>query len=48
MSDALTMTLTSKDTVGLQFDALYRSSAGDVYAYGASLLRDRSAAEAAS
>src|ERR1700730_16913797 len=28
-----------------QFEALYRSSAADVYAYVASLLRDRSAAE---
>jgi len=28
-----------------RFDELYRSSAGDVYAYVASLLRDRSAAE---
>jgi RNA polymerase sigma-70 factor (ECF subfamily) len=29
----------------MQFDALYRSSASDVYAYVASLVRDRSAAE---
>src|SRR5450755_1862036 len=28
-----------------QFEALYRSSAADVYAYVASLLRDRNAAE---
>jgi RNA polymerase sigma factor (sigma-70 family) len=32
-------------SVGDQFDALYRSCAADVYAYVASLLRDQSAAE---
>jgi RNA polymerase sigma factor (sigma-70 family) len=45
MSDALTMALPSKDTATLRFDALYRSSAGDVYAYVAALMRDRTAAE---
>jgi RNA polymerase sigma-70 factor, ECF subfamily len=33
------------DTPGDWFEALYRASAGDVYAYAASLLRDRAAAE---
>jgi RNA polymerase sigma-70 factor, ECF subfamily len=33
------------ERVGGEFEALYRSSAGEVYAYVASLLRDRSAAE---
>jgi RNA polymerase sigma-70 factor (ECF subfamily) len=32
-------------TAALDFEALYRSSRDDVYAYAASLLRDRSAAE---
>jgi RNA polymerase sigma factor (sigma-70 family) len=33
------------ERVGGEFEALYRSSAGEVYAYVASLLRDRAAAE---
>jgi RNA polymerase sigma-70 factor (ECF subfamily) len=45
MSDVLTMAVAPSDTAGLQFDALYRSSAADVYAYVASLVRDRTAAE---
>jgi RNA polymerase sigma-70 factor, ECF subfamily len=45
MSDGLTMALAPPDTAVLRFDALYRSSAADVYAYVASLLRDRAAAE---
>jgi RNA polymerase sigma-70 factor, ECF subfamily len=45
MSDGLTMALAPPDTAALRFDALYRSSAADVYAYVASLLRDRAAAE---
>jgi RNA polymerase sigma-70 factor (ECF subfamily) len=45
VADTLTMAVSPPDTVGLQFDALYRSSASDVYAYVASLVRDRSAAE---
>jgi RNA polymerase sigma-70 factor (ECF subfamily) len=39
------MAVSPPDTADLQFDALYRSSASDVYAYVASLVRDRSAAE---
>lgn len=35
----------TKDTSKERFDALYRSSARDVYAYVASLLRDHAAAE---
>lgn len=46
MSDTSVMAIaTPKDTSKLQFDALYRQSAPDVYAYVASLLRDRAAAE---
>jgi DNA-directed RNA polymerase specialized sigma24 family protein len=36
---------TSGADAGEQFEQLYRSSAADVYAYVASLLRDRAAAE---
>ena len=36
---------TREDTAGAAFEALYRSSRDDVYAYVATLLRDRSAAE---
>lgn len=36
---------TSEDTARAAFEALYRSSRDDVYAYVATLLRDRSAAE---
>ncbi len=45
MSDALTMALPFKDTIGVRFDALYRECASDVYAYVASLVRDRATAE---
>lgn len=45
MGDALTVALVGKETAGSRFEALYRSCAQDVYAYVASLLRDRSAAE---
>jgi RNA polymerase sigma factor (sigma-70 family) len=45
MSDGLTMALAPPDTAELRFDALYRSSAADVYAYVASLVRDRATAE---
>ena len=40
-----TMVAENRPDAGEQFAALYRSSAGDVYAYVASLLRDRAAAE---
>ncbi len=39
------MTLPASSSTTAGFDALYRSSAADVYAYVASLLRDRAAAE---
>jgi RNA polymerase sigma-70 factor (ECF subfamily) len=45
MSETLAMALPTRNTTSLAFDALYRSSASDVYAYVYSLLRDRSAAE---
>lgn len=45
MSTSAIAVATPKDTPKLQFDALYRNSAPDVYAYVASLLRDRAAAE---
>jgi len=45
MSHTLTMAMDVPDTAGLRFEALYRASAADVYAYVASLLRDRAAAE---
>lgn len=45
VTDTLTMAIAARETAGLQFEALYRSSAADVYAYVASLVRDRSAAE---
>jgi RNA polymerase sigma factor (sigma-70 family) len=35
----------AKDAAGIEFDSLYRSSRDDVYAYVATLLRDRSLAE---
>ena len=40
-----TMVAENRPDAGEQFAALYRSSAGDIYAYVASLLRDRTAAE---
>ena len=39
------MALETTDTARSRFEKLYRSSRDDVYAYAASLLRDRSAAE---
>lgn len=46
MSDTLTVALPRpKARTGIDFDALYRSSRDDVYAYVATLLRDRGAAE---
>lgn len=45
MSETLTMALPAQQDAGPAFDALYRSTAGDVYAYVASLVHDRSAAE---
>jgi RNA polymerase sigma-70 factor (ECF subfamily) len=45
MSNGLTMALAPPDSKAMRFDALYRSSAADVYAYVASLLRDGAAAE---
>ncbi len=41
----LTLTGRPEQSTNEQFDALYRSCAGDLYSYVASLLRDRSAAE---
>ena len=40
-----TMVAENRPDAGEQFAALYRSSAGDIYAYVASLLRDRTAAD---
>jgi RNA polymerase sigma factor (sigma-70 family) len=45
VSSVVATVATSKDTSKLQFDALYRKSAADVFAYVASLLRDQAAAE---
>lgn len=45
VSSVVAAVATSKDTSKLRFDALYRQSAADVYAYVASLLRDQTAAE---
>lgn len=45
MSDALIMALPRPNTAEGAFDALYRETASDVYAYVLSLLRDRGAAE---
>jgi RNA polymerase sigma factor (sigma-70 family) len=45
MSDTVALALPTPDVASLQFDALYRSSASDVFAYVASLLHDRAAAE---
>lgn len=45
VSSVVATVATPKDTSTLRFDALYRESAPDVYAYVASLLRDRAAAE---
>jgi RNA polymerase sigma-70 factor, ECF subfamily len=48
MHQAATMTLDEPRTAAVgSFDTLYRTCAGDVYAYVASVLRDRSAAEEA-
>lgn len=46
VNDALVMPLSAaEDVARIDFEALYRSSREDVYAYVATLLRDRSAAE---
>jgi RNA polymerase sigma factor (sigma-70 family) len=45
MGDTLTMALPHENTGVKAFDALYRSSAADLYAYVATLLGDRAAAE---
>jgi RNA polymerase sigma factor (sigma-70 family) len=45
VTSVLTAPLTARPPVTLDFDALYRSARDDVYAYVATLLRDRSAAE---
>ena len=45
MGDTLTMALPKENTAVKTFDALYRSSAVDLYAYVATLLGDRGAAE---
>jgi RNA polymerase sigma-70 factor (ECF subfamily) len=46
MADTLTVAVSRPDArPGIDFEALYRSSRDDVYAYVAGLLRDRSAAE---
>ncbi len=46
MTSTLTIPRTqSRSTPALDFEALYRSSRDDVYAYVATILRDRSAAE---
>jgi RNA polymerase sigma-70 factor (ECF subfamily) len=45
MSETLTMALPQGDTSRAAFDALYRSAAGDVYAYVRSIVRDTGAAE---
>jgi len=45
MSDTLTMALPHRNTAQVAFDALYRQSASDVFAYVMTLLRDRSASE---
>src|SRR2546423_13094625 len=46
VTDTLTVSLpTRSDRAGFDFEALYRSSRDDLYAYVAALLRDRSAAE---
>src|SRR2546425_5781067 len=45
MGNTVALALPTPDVASLQFDALYRSSASDVFAYVASLLHDRAAAE---
>lgn len=46
VNGTLTVPLRARDTTGrLDFDALYRSSRDDVYAYVATMLGDRAAAE---
>jgi len=45
MSETLTMAFAPPQSAALEFDALYRSCADDVYAYVLSLLRERAAAE---
>jgi RNA polymerase sigma factor (sigma-70 family) len=45
MSDTLTMALPAQQEASVAFDALYRSTAADVFSYVVSLVHDRSAAE---
>jgi RNA polymerase sigma-70 factor, ECF subfamily len=45
MSDTVALALPTPHAASLAFDELYRSSATDVFAYAASILRDRAAAE---
>lgn len=46
VNQTLTVPLTARPTTGrIDFDALYRSSRDDIYAYVATMLRDRAAAE---
>jgi RNA polymerase sigma-70 factor (ECF subfamily) len=45
MSETLTMAFAPPKSAALEFEALYRSCADDLYAYVLSLLRDRAAAE---
>ncbi|WP_372789412.1 RNA polymerase sigma factor [Paraconexibacter sp.] len=45
MSDTLTMALPQRNTAQVPFDALYRQTVSDVFAYVFSVLRDRGAAE---
>jgi RNA polymerase sigma-70 factor, ECF subfamily len=45
MTETLTMALAPSTPAPLEFEALYRSSADDVFAYVLTLLRDRAAAE---
>jgi RNA polymerase sigma-70 factor (ECF subfamily) len=45
VTSTLTAPLPSRTSTGLDFEALYRAARDDVYAYVATLLRDRAAAE---
>jgi RNA polymerase sigma-70 factor, ECF subfamily len=45
MSETLTMAFAPSDTAPLEFDALYRATADELYGYVVALVRDRAAAE---
>jgi RNA polymerase sigma-70 factor (ECF subfamily) len=45
MSEGLTVALAAPESAALRFDALYRANAAALYAYVASLVHDRAAAE---